>query len=99
MPTDKKAQVANQKNTEQQEEIDAQIGTCPICNTGKIVDKGKLYGCTNYKADELCTFSLPKKWSEKNLGKTAIKDLITKGQTTKLKGFKSKKLVRSLTPN
>ncbi|MBZ5965671.1 DNA topoisomerase III [Leuconostoc gelidum subsp. gasicomitatum] len=85
------AQVANQKNTEQLAEMDAQIGTCPICKTGKIVDKGKFYGCTNYKADEPCTFSLPKKWSDKTLGKTAIKDLITKGETTKLKGFKSKK--------
>ena len=85
------AQVASQKDTEQQAEIEAQIGTCPICKTGNIVDKGKFYGCTNYKADEPCTFSLPKKWSEKTLGKTAIKDLITKGETTKLKGFKSKK--------
>lgn len=84
-------QVASQKDTEQQAELDAQIGVCPICKTGKIVDKGKFYGCTNYKATDPCTFSLPKKWSEKTLGKTAIKDLITKGTTTKLKGFKSKK--------
>lgn len=85
------SQVASQKDTEQQAELDAQIGVCPICKTGKIVDKGKFYGCTNYKATDPCTFSLPKKWSEKALGKTAIKDLITKGETTKLKGFKSKK--------
>lgn len=84
-------QFASQKDTEQQAELDAQIGVCPICKTGKIVDKGKFYGCTNYKATDPCTFSLPKKWSEKALGKTAIKDLITKGETTKLKGFKSKK--------
>lgn len=84
-------QVASQKDTEQQAELNAQIGVCPICKTGKIVDKGKFYGCTNYKATDPCTFSLPKKWSEKALGKTAIKDLITKGETTKLKGFKSKK--------
>lgn len=84
-------QVASQKDTEQQAELDAQIGICPICKTGKIVDKGKFYGCTNYKATDPCTFSLPKKRSEKTLGKTAIKDLITKGTTTKLKGFKSKK--------
>lgn len=85
------SQVASQKDTEQQAELDAQIGVCPICKTGKIVDKGNFYGCTNYKATDPCTFSLPKKWSEKALGKTAIKDLITKGETTKLKGFKSKK--------
>lgn len=85
------SQVASQKDTEQQAELDAQIGICPICKTGKIVDKGKFYGCTNYKATDPCTFSLPKKWSEKALSKTAIKDLITKGETSKLKGFKSKK--------
>lgn len=85
------SQVASQKANEQQAELNAQIGVCPICKTGKIVDKGKFYGCTNYKATDPCTFSLPKKWSEKALGKTAIKDLITKGETTKLKGFKSKK--------
>ncbi|MPW14824.1 type IA DNA topoisomerase [Lactobacillus helveticus] len=37
------------------------------------------------------SFTLPKKWSSKALGKTAIKALVTKGKTNKLKGFKSKK--------
>ncbi|NRO89006.1 type IA DNA topoisomerase [Lactobacillus helveticus] len=37
------------------------------------------------------SFTLPKKWSSKTLGKTAIKALVTKGETSKLKGFKSKK--------
>lgn len=37
------------------------------------------------------SFTLPKKWSHKTLGKIAIKDLATKGETKKLKGFKSKK--------
>ncbi|MCO0806984.1 DNA topoisomerase III [Lactobacillus helveticus] len=37
------------------------------------------------------SFTLPKKWSSKTLGKTAIKALVTKGKTSKLKGFKSKK--------
>ena len=36
-------------------------------------------------------FTLPKRWSNKTLGKTAIKSLVTKGKTNKLKGFKSKK--------
>ncbi|WP_262336465.1 topoisomerase C-terminal repeat-containing protein, partial [Lactiplantibacillus plantarum] len=37
------------------------------------------------------SFTLTKKWSSKTLGKTAIKALVTKGETSKLKGFKSKK--------
>ncbi|KRN27645.1 hypothetical protein IV36_GL000746 [Liquorilactobacillus mali] len=69
----------------------AQLGTCPLCKQGKIVDKGSFYGCTNYKGEKPCKFTLPKKWSEKAIGKTAIKALITKGSTAKLKGFKRKK--------
>lgn len=84
-------QVATQKTAESEAKKDAEIGICPICKHGKIVDKGKFYGCTNYKAEQPCKFTLPKKWSDKTLPKTAVKDLITKGETTKLKGFKSKK--------
>lgn len=64
------------------------IGKCPSCN-GNIVDKGKFYGCTGYING--CKFSLPKKWSSKNLTKTNIKDLLTKQETSLIKGFKSKK--------
>ena len=86
-----KQQLNTQKQTESKAQQEAELGTCPICKTGKIVDKGKFYGCTNYKADEPCKFTLPKKWSNKSLPKTAIKDLITSGQTNKIKGFKSNK--------
>ena len=84
-------QVATQKTAESEAKKDAEIGICPICKQGKIVDKGKFYGCTNYKAEQPCKFTLPKKWSDKTLPKTAVKALITKGETAKLKGFKSKK--------
>lgn len=84
-------QVASQKTVENEAKKDAEIGICPICKQGKIIDKGKFYGCTNYKADQPCKFTLPKKWSDKTLPKTAIKALITNGETSKIKGFKSKK--------
>ena len=84
-------QVASQKNAEHEAKKDNEIGICPICKKGKIVDKGKFYGCTNYTANQPCKFTLPKKWSDKTLPKTAIKALITKGETSKIKGFKSKK--------
>lgn len=84
-------QVASQKTVENEAKKDAEIGICPICKQGKIIDKGKFYGCTNYTADQPCKFTLPKKWSDKTLPKTAIKALITNGETSKIKGFKSKK--------
>lgn len=84
-------QVASQKTAESEAKKDAEIGICPICKQGKIVDKGKFYGCTNYTADQPCKFTLPKKWSDKTLPKTAVKALITNGETSKIKGFKSKK--------
>lgn len=83
-------QIKAQIDSQNKEEVEAQITDCPKCKTGKIVDKGTFYGCTNYKADEPCKFTLPKKWSNKSLPKTAIKDLITSGQTKEIKGFKSK---------
>jgi hypothetical protein len=84
-------QVATQKTAESEAKKEAEIGICPICKQGKIVDKGKFYGCTNYTADQPCKFTLPKKWSDKTLPKTAVKALITNGETSKIKGFKSKK--------
>jgi len=65
------------------------VGTCPKCGES-IIDKGKFYGCTGFKENN-CKFSLPKKWSKKSIPKTNIKQLIEKGETTEIKGFKSKK--------
>ena len=43
---------------------DIAIGLCPLCQK-KMIDKGKFYGCSGYRAG--CSFSLPKKWSKKKL--------------------------------
>jgi len=69
-------------------ERDKKVGTCPNCQKA-IIDKGKFYGCAGYK--DGCKFTLPKKWSKKTITKNMIQDLLTKGKTKKLKGFKSKK--------
>lgn len=84
-------QVASQKTAESEAKKEDEIGICPICKQGEIVDKGNFYGCTNYKADQPCKFTLPKKWSDKTITKTIVKTLLTKGTTNKLKGFQSKK--------
>lgn len=67
----------------------AAIGPCPVCKQGEITDKGKFYGCTNYRGG--CHFTLPKKFAGKNMGKRIVKTLISKGKTDKLDGFVSKK--------
>lgn len=64
------------------------ICKCPSCN-GQIVDRKKFYGCTGYK--DGCKISFPKKLAGKNITKSIVKTLCTKGTTDKLKGFKSKK--------
>lgn len=68
---------------------DKVIGTCPKCG-GNVTDKGKFYGCSNYKTKD-CKFSLPKKWSGKTIPKKNIHELLDKGITSEIKGFKSKK--------
>ena len=53
-----------------------------------VLNKQKFYIVKPKQGED---FTLPKKWSSKTLGKTVIKALVTKGETSKLKGFKSKK--------
>lgn len=65
------------------------ICKCPSCENEQIVDRKKFYGCTGYKNG--CKVSFPKKLAGKNITKSIIKTLCTKGKTNKLKGFKSKK--------
>lgn len=69
-------------------EADNLLGTCPKCG-GNVTDKGKFYGCSNYKTKD-CKFSLPKTWSKKKLPQKSLKELLTKGETSEIKGFVSK---------
>lgn len=66
---------------------DKVIGICPKCQQN-ILDKGKFYGCDDYPN---CKFTLPKKWSGKTIPKKNIQELLEKGITSEIKGFKSKK--------
>lgn len=71
------------------EQQDAQsIGNCPICNTGKMMDKKTFYCCN--ESSNGCSFVIFKTISEKKLTEKNIKDLIQKKATTTIKGFKSK---------
>ncbi len=76
-------------NVAVKEQVNTQIiGNCPVCNDGKMIDRQKFYGCSNYKNG--CTFSISKIISGKKLTQKNIKDLLEKRKTSKIKGFKSK---------
>ncbi|KRN74780.1 hypothetical protein IV73_GL001056 [Weissella kandleri] len=83
-------QINSQKEMVAEEKEKLDMGVCPVCKKGHIIDRGKFYGCSNYNSENPCKFSLPAKWSGKTIPKGAIKDLVTKGGTRVIKGFKSK---------
>ncbi|MBE9885864.1 DNA topoisomerase III [Enterococcus faecium] len=82
---EKKENIADVASHMKQEKV---IGTCPKCQNS-VVDKGKFYGCSGYK--DGCKFTLPKRWSQKALTKKNVQDLLSKRETSLIKGFKSKK--------
>ncbi|WP_062239793.1 type IA DNA topoisomerase [Fictibacillus sp. FJAT-27399] len=65
------------------------IGKCPYCGKEIIyIKRNDFYGCSGYK--EGCKFSISGKIARKKLSAAQVKRLLEKGETTKLKGFKSK---------
>ncbi|HBK5756337.1 TPA: DNA topoisomerase III [Enterococcus faecium] len=82
---DKKENIADVVGHMEQENV---MGTCSKCQNS-VVDKGKFYGCSGYK--DGCKFTLPKRWSQKALTKKNVQDLLSKRETSLIKGFKSKK--------
>lgn len=63
---------------------------CPLCG-GDMVATPFGFGCSNYKSDDpqSCRFSIGK-MAEKTLTEANIKELLTKGITGTIRGFKSK---------
>lgn len=62
---------------------------CPVCDTGKIVDKGSFYGCSAYKSSS-CSFSVSKNILGKKISPSILKSLCDNGSTDKISGFVSK---------
>ena len=62
-------------------------GKCPLCSSDILEGKNNYY-CSNYKNG--CGFSISKIIAQKELTNKNIDDLIKKGSTAKIKGFKSK---------
>lgn len=64
------------------------VGTCPKCN-GDIHEYPSLFACTSSSREHSC-FKMFRKVSDKTLSKTHLKQLLTKGETSLIKGFKTK---------
>jgi DNA topoisomerase-3 len=64
------------------------LGTCPKCGA-PVVETKKAYGCSAWKKSG-CDFAIWKQVSGKHLSESQAKQLLTKGRTPELKGFKSK---------
>lgn len=58
---------------------------CPKCKQGTIVKGKKAYGCSQHKSG--CDFIVPFVMMGKKLTEKQTSDLISKGKTTKIKGF------------
>jgi DNA topoisomerase-3 len=64
------------------------LGTCPKCGS-PVVETKKAYGCSAWK-NTGCDFAIWKQVSGKRLSQGQAKQLLTKGRTGQMKGFKSK---------
>ena len=63
------------------------IGHCPLCGKD-ILESNKSYYCSGYK--DGCKLSICKTIAGKKITKNNVKQLLEKGITTEIKGFKSK---------
>ena len=65
------------------------IGTCSCCKRGQMIDHKTFISCSEYKNG--CKFSISRTIASKKLTDKNIKDLLEKGVTSTMKGFKSSK--------
>ena len=64
------------------------LGACPKCGS-PVVETKKAYGCSAWKQTG-CDFAIWKQVSGKRLSEAQAKQLLTRGSTAQMKGFKSK---------
>jgi DNA topoisomerase III len=62
------------------------LGACLKCG-GKVIDKGKFYGCTNYQKTK-CSFTISKTILSKKITGTVIKKVLKDGKSDRIDGFK-----------
>lgn len=64
------------------------LGACPKCGS-PVVQTKKSFGCSAWK-ERGCKFAIWKTTAGKRISESQAKQLLTKGRTSELKGFKSK---------
>jgi len=64
------------------------MGKCPLCGKD-VVEYSKSYGCTGYKENG-CRFAIWKEIAGRKIIAKQARDLLAKGRTEVIKGFKSK---------
>jgi DNA topoisomerase III len=64
------------------------LGACPKCGA-PVIETKKAYGCSAWRKTG-CDFAIWKRVSGKSLSVSQAKQLLTRGRTAQLKGFKSK---------
>ncbi|RSK28610.1 DNA topoisomerase III [Bacillus sp. HMF5848] len=62
------------------------LGQCPLCG-GKVIDKGKLYGCNNFSKTK-CSFTISKKILGKTITQANVEKILKDGTTGNIEGFK-----------
>ncbi|WP_099362801.1 DNA topoisomerase III [Fredinandcohnia onubensis] len=78
--------VSSQKSSYNKKEIGTVVGTCKKCG-GEVINKGKFYGCANYKTKG-CQFTISGKILGKTITKTNVQKLLSANKTNLIKGFK-----------
>jgi DNA topoisomerase-3 len=63
------------------------LGKCPLCQA-EVLDQPKAFGCSGWKAG--CKFTIWKTIAGKRITAANAKTLLKKGETSLIKGFKSK---------
>lgn len=83
---EEKPEVKKEKTPRKKSEIIWEETDCPKCESHKLIKGKTAIGCTDFKQ---CGFKVPFEIFGKKLTGKQIQDLILKGKTSKLKGFKS----------
>lgn len=65
------------------------FGPCPVCKQGEVKLNQKAYYCSKWKETK-CSLTIWKKVAGKTITPSMLKQLLQKGETTTLKGFRSK---------
>lgn len=81
-----------QKAVEQQQ-TQSSYSVCPVCKKERMIDRKTLIGFSEYANG--CTFFIGKTIASKKLTDKNIKDLLEKGITPVIKGFKSSRTKKS----